>query len=180
MTATPQRLDLMFRIEWEGTWHVGSGSGAVQADRLIRRRGGRGGMPFVPGSQLKGVLRHQAERLAAALGREVVSPHATGRDQQEGLVRHFRPLNDSALLVDRLFGSRYQGECLFVDVALAPPRGASRLACPRFASARPGGDGPPDRDGQGGASVRDRGRRGEWRHTPRRGPGGLLPKNWST
>jgi hypothetical protein len=38
-----------------------------------------------------------------------------------GLVKHFRPLDHSDLLVDRLFGSRYQGECLFVDDALPPP-----------------------------------------------------------
>ena len=34
------------------------------------------------------------------------------------LVDHFRPLQESELLIDRLFGSRYQGECLFVSNAL--------------------------------------------------------------
>jgi len=121
VNATPQRLDLAFCIDWEGTWHVGSGYGTAQADRLIRRRGGRDGWPFVPGSQIKGVLRHQAERLAASFGREVISPHATDPTQQRGLVKHFGPLAGSGLLVDRLFGSRYQGECLFVDDALPPP-----------------------------------------------------------
>jgi CRISPR/Cas system CMR subunit Cmr4 (Cas7 group RAMP superfamily) len=121
VSASPHRLDLEFRIDWEGTWHVGSGYGTALADRLIRRRGGREGWPFVPGSQVKGVLRHQAERLAATLGRDVLSPHASDQEQQQELVRHFGPLARSSLIVDRLFGSRYQGECLFVDDALPPP-----------------------------------------------------------
>jgi len=75
------------------------------------------GRPFVPGSQIKGVLRHHCERLAATLGCEVVDPHATGEDQQLALVAHFQPLERSGLIIDRLFGSRYQGDCLFVDDA---------------------------------------------------------------
>jgi CRISPR/Cas system CSM-associated protein Csm3 (group 7 of RAMP superfamily) len=117
------RLDLDFSITWEGTWHVGSGYGAAQADRLIRRRDGRTGTPLVPGSQLKGVLRHRIERIAAALGRPVVGCHSLDPDQEAELVRHFRPLERSRLVVDRLFGTRYQGECLYVDDAL-PPEGS--------------------------------------------------------
>jgi CRISPR/Cas system CSM-associated protein Csm3 (group 7 of RAMP superfamily) len=115
------RLDLRFSIAWEATWHVGSGFSMASADRLIQRRGGRLGVPFVPGSQLKGVLRHQVERLAASLDRQVVAPHAIDRGQEAELVRHFRPLKRSRLVVDRLFGSRYQGECLYVDEALPAP-----------------------------------------------------------
>jgi hypothetical protein len=111
------RLDLKFSITWEAAWHVGSGFAMAMADRLIQRRGGRLGVPIVPGSQLKGALRHQVERLATALGCSVVAPHAIDPDQQTELVRHFRPLERSRLLVDRLFGTRYQGECLYVDEA---------------------------------------------------------------
>lgn len=121
MSGEPYRLDLRFRIEWEGNWHVGSGFGSAQADRLIRRQGGRNGLPFVPGSQIKGVLRHQAERLAASFGCRVAMPHATDPDQQVHLIEAFRPLHRSGWIVDRLFGSRYQGECLFVDDAVADP-----------------------------------------------------------
>ena len=111
----PQRLDLCYYIVWNGRWHVGSGYQTAVADRLLRRL--PNGFPFVPGSQIKGVLRHHCERLALALDLKAVDPHSSeGHNQQ--LVKHFTPLAKSELVVDRLFGSRYQGECLFVTNAL--------------------------------------------------------------
>ncbi|MBA2224969.1 MAG: RAMP superfamily CRISPR-associated protein [Gemmataceae bacterium] len=132
MNRQPQRLDVTFTITWESDWHVGSGRGTVQVDRLLRQRawGARGErVPFVPGSQIKGVLRHQCERLAALLGGEVVSPHVVGAETDPALLEAFRPLAQSRLLIDRLFGSRFQGECLFVEDALPAPgdrRGTTR------------------------------------------------------
>ena len=115
---TPQRLDIGYRITWKGRWHVGSGYQSATADRLQQRFGGA---PFVPGSQVKGALRHQCERLAVALGvEEPVDPHAGAEPGDHSLVKHFRPLAKSGLLIDRLFGSRYQGECVFVTNALPP------------------------------------------------------------
>lgn len=111
----PQRLDLCYRIVWKGRWHVGSGYRSAVADRLLRRL--HDGSPFVPGSQIKGVLRHQCERLALALDLEAVDPHASSEEHDRQLVKHFTPLAKSKLMVDRLFGSRYQGECLFVTNA---------------------------------------------------------------
>lgn len=112
----PQRLDLGYRIAWQGRWHVGSGYQSAVADRLLRRL--PDGSPFVPGSQIKGVLRHQCERLALALGLEAVDPHAGSEEHEQRLITHFTPLAKSGLAVDRLFGSRYQGECLFVTNAV--------------------------------------------------------------
>ncbi len=124
---TPQRLDIGYRITWKGRWHVGSGYQSAVADRLQQRSAADA--PFVPGSQVKGALRHQCERLATALGVETVDPHDVPRRRrnrrpaagaEEGdcnLVKHFRPLAKSGLLIDRLFGSRYQGECVFVTNA---------------------------------------------------------------
>lgn len=126
MTGSSFSLLLNFWIHWESGWHVGSGYGDVQTDRLIRRRGGRGGTPYVPGSQLKGVLRNQAERIATSLGRAVLPPHAIDAHQVD-LVRNFWPLKQSPMIVDRLFGSRFQGECLFVDDVVPGPS-ASRPA----------------------------------------------------
>lgn len=111
----PQRLDLTYCVQWQGNWHVGSGYSSAAANRLVRRCQG---MPFVPGSLVKGVLRHQCERLVLALGQQAVDPHATSDEQEKRLVKYFRPLRDSPLMVDRLFGTRYQGECLFVDNAV--------------------------------------------------------------
>ncbi len=113
----PQRLDLSYDIVWEGRWHVGSGYQAATADRLLRRLGGADGTPFVPGSQIKGVLRYQCERLALALDLDAVTPHAGIEEDEQMLVTHFEPLTQSTLVVDRLFGTRYQGECLFVTNA---------------------------------------------------------------
>ena len=127
---TPQRLDIGYRITWKGRWHVGSGYQSAAAGRLQRRSGG--GAPFVPGSQVKGALRHQCERLANALGVEtVVDPHAGAEAGDRTLVEHFRTLAKSGLLIDRLFGSRYQGECVFVTNALPPedrPQGPTQVA----------------------------------------------------
>lgn len=115
----PQRLDMRYRIEWRGRWHVGSGYQSAGTDRLQRRLQGPHGAPFVPGSQLKGVLRHQCERLALALELDALDPHAHNNEEHKHrLVKHFTPLAKSELVVDRLFGTRYQGECLFVTNAL--------------------------------------------------------------
>src|SRR5258708_504450 len=117
MSDMPQRLDLVFLIHWEGPWHVGSGFGSAAVDRRIQSRVRKEihgkdsrnvAVPFVPGSQLKGVLRHHCERLAATLRCLVVSPHTHGPRAEDELLDGFRPLASSPLLIDRLFGSRYQ------------------------------------------------------------------------
>ena len=117
----PQRLDLEYHIVWQGRWHVGSGYQSAATNRLLHRMGGVDGSPFVPGSQIKGVLRHQCERFACALGLEAVNPHDGIKEDNQKLVKHFKPLAESSLVVDRLFGSRYQGECLFVTNAEPVP-----------------------------------------------------------
>ena len=124
----PQRLDLCYEIVWQGRWHVGSGYQSGVADRLLRRMGGVNGKPFVPGAQLKGVLRHQCERLALALGFEAINPHTVTPEDEKDLVTHFTPLTNSKLIVDRLFGNRYQGECLFVTNAMPVPSDAENKA----------------------------------------------------
>ena len=123
----PQRLDLCYRIVWKGRWHVGSGYQSAVADRLLRRL--PNGSPFVPGSQIKGVLRHQCERLALTLDLEAVDPHASNEEHTQHLVKHFTPLAKSKLMVDRLFGSRYQGECLFVTNAM-PTSSEAKITTP--------------------------------------------------
>jgi len=126
MNHHPQRLDVALTITWEAGWHVGSGQGTARVDRLLRRRacGPRGERaPFLPGSQIKGVVRHQCERLAALLGGNVVSPHVVSREVDSGMLDEFRPLARSKLLIDRLFGSRFQGDCLFVEDAVPKEEG---------------------------------------------------------
>lgn len=117
----PQRLDITFHIRWESAWHVGSGLGTETVDRLIRRRAVPGqprGVPFVPGSQIKGVLRHQCQRLLATFDAPVESPHVLGPGPRRAVLDNFRPLAESKLFIDRLFGSRFEGDCLYVEDAL--------------------------------------------------------------
>ena len=121
---TAQRLNIAYQIHWETSWHVGSGYRTVAVDRLARQRKLASDScqdatlrPFVPGAQVKGVLRHQSEKLAASLGADVVDPHDRGQGQREPLITNFQPLADSELMIDRLYGSRYQGECLFCSDA---------------------------------------------------------------
>lgn len=126
MTLDPQRLDVEFVISWVSHWHVGSGLGSTIVDRQLRRRvcGGRKRQPFVPGAQIKGVLRHRCEELAAAMGAgDVVSPHVTSRFPPQALLKQFQPLHNCTSIVDRLFGTRYQGDCLFVEDAIPPKNG---------------------------------------------------------
>lgn len=118
----PQRLDLVYSVIWNGPWHIGSGFRSAATDRLIQRRGGRSGQPFIPGAQIKGVLRHACERLTLSLGLDVVPPHASSEEEEQELVAHFHPLAEKgSLIIDRLFGTRFQGDCLFVDSAVAQP-----------------------------------------------------------
>jgi CRISPR/Cas system CSM-associated protein Csm3 (group 7 of RAMP superfamily) len=72
------------------------------------------------------VLRHQCERFAALLGGNVVSPHVVGPELDRGMLDEFRPLARSDLLIDRLFGSRFQGDCLFVEDAVPAVVGRQR------------------------------------------------------
>jgi CRISPR/Cas system CSM-associated protein Csm3 (group 7 of RAMP superfamily) len=122
MTLQPQQLDVEFIIEWHTPWHVGSGLGSATVDRQLRRRScGRRTerSPFVPGSHIKGVLRHRCEELAAAFGdSNIVSPHLTEERPSRALLDQFRPLAECTSLVERLFGNRFQGECLFVEDAI--------------------------------------------------------------
>jgi len=129
MKAQWHHLEIRFSVRWKSPWHVGSGMGTVGVDRLLRSRvawvGERASgrrvlrrVPYVPGSQLKGVLRHQCERLYAAWASKVIPVHVLSATPPKELLDHFRPIAESPLLIDRLFGSRFQGECLFVEDAI--------------------------------------------------------------
>ena len=112
-------LKIRYSLLWQSDWHVGSGYGTAAIDRLSRR-GSLGGKetPLVPGSQVKGVVRQTCEELVATIGLEVVDIHGVDTDATTELVETFIPGNTSPLLIDRLFGSRYSGECLFFSNAM--------------------------------------------------------------
>ena len=113
-----QKLDIEIRIEWKSRWHVGNGQSTSLVDRLLRKRSFSEHhleQPYVPGSQIKGVVRHSCEKIVSTLAGNVVSPHVTTSHPDPRLLSEFKPLSNSTLIMDRLFGSRYQGECLYVE-----------------------------------------------------------------
>lgn len=121
-------LRIRYNLLWQSDWHVGSGYGSAAIDRLSRK-GSLGGKetPYVPGSQVKGVVRQACEQLTATLGLPVVETHGVDSNANADLVNSFTPGNLSPLLIDRLFGSRYSGECLFFSNALPEQHRAGAL-----------------------------------------------------
>jgi hypothetical protein len=107
-------LIVTYSISLSGRWHAGSGLGRGTADRAVLRD--IAGAPYVPGSHIKGLLRDRCERLATSLGFPVDDPHI----EDPTSAQRFGPLAGSNRVVDRLFGTRYQGDVLFVDDACVP------------------------------------------------------------
>ena len=102
-------LEVNFKITPLQFWHVGAGLGSAHIHRKILRDGI--GRPYIPGSHLKGILRQKCEDLAETLGLPIVDPNA-----KEDLKGFIDP-KTTIFLIDRLFGSRYEGEHLFVRPA---------------------------------------------------------------
>lgn len=103
-------LRVRYRLHLESSWHVGNGLEEGAVDRAVQRDGR--GLPFVPGSALKGLLRDEADRLAQALDLPLVSPHA--RDHGPALAVALERLPFPVL---RLFGTPVHGERAFVSDA---------------------------------------------------------------
>lgn len=109
-------LIVLYELELMGRWHVGSGFRRGLVDhtvktRKLRHHGVVATVPVIPGSAIKGSLRHRCEQIAQACGLDWQDPHVVAADA----VAAFVPLHRSGLIVDRLFGTRYQGNCLFVS-----------------------------------------------------------------
>lgn len=106
-----------------GRWHVGSGFRTAAVDRLVRRFPGRRGVPFIPGSQIRGVLRNRCEQILLALGGPYSDPHdattTVERAQAPWAFQVFYPLEElpAECVIDRLFGTRYDGERIFISNA---------------------------------------------------------------
>ncbi len=94
------RLKLKLSIRFLSKWHTGSGEGNLLTDRLLQRDAR--GMPYIPGSTLKGVIRENCEKLSRTLGfKEPCDPHSKSAD-------FFKPLSEVLSPVDRLFGNKFE------------------------------------------------------------------------
>ncbi len=105
------RLEIEIGIRFSNRWRSGSGEGNILVDRLIQLDGR--GLPFLPASTLKGVIRESCEKLSRTLGFPLPSnPHSVNLTD-DGV---FEPLNETQSPVDRLFGNKYEaGGLVFRD-----------------------------------------------------------------
>lgn len=99
------KIEIKLKIVFHGRWHIGSGLGSSVIDRLTIKDPKR--YPYIPGSTLKGVIRHSCEKLAETLGFPVADPH------NKTEINAFCSSEKTPYIVDRIFGSRFEGERLF-------------------------------------------------------------------
>ncbi|RRR68657.1 MAG: hypothetical protein EI684_17345 [Candidatus Viridilinea halotolerans] len=103
-----QRIDLHYRLHFESAFHFGTGMRSGLVHRTIARR--NDGLPYVPGSTFKGLLRDHATQIARLLDLPARLPHA---DDEED-VGEFAPAGD---VVAAIFGSRVRPGALSFDDA---------------------------------------------------------------
>jgi len=124
-------LSLRHRVVIEGVLscktalHVGSGEeGVAAADKGVMKSGD--GVPFVPGSSLKGVFRSTAERLAEFVGMTacLLEPHAqcVTADQKKGEAARKQIKDATGAAVDGLVAANACDICRFFGGPLAAGR----------------------------------------------------------
>lgn len=105
------RLEMEIDIRFSNRWRSGSGEGNILVDRLIQLDAR--GLPFLPASTLKGVIRESCEKLSRTLDFPLPSnPHSVDLTA-DGV---FEPLSETQSPVDRLFGNKFEaGGLIFRD-----------------------------------------------------------------
>ncbi len=104
-------LELSYRLQLMGRWHFGSGLERGTLDRAILRDGR--GVPYIPGSHLKGRLREAVEWICRILKLPVFEPHSLDDES----ARRFALPQASGNPVERLFGARDREGSLIVGHA---------------------------------------------------------------
>lgn len=113
------KLLIDYQLEFRGPWHIGTGQGRGLIDQAIRSQwthlgAGRGEYrPVIPGSTIKGLLRTNCERIAQVFDLAWIDPH----DDSASSLSAFVPHRSSPYIVNRLFGSRFAGDCLYISDA---------------------------------------------------------------
>jgi len=98
-----------YTLEFKSAFHFGTGLPNGLIDRAIARN--RDGYLYVPGSTLKGVLRHRCEQIAVLYGLEANEPHTKDSQRKEANTQN-------PDIITRIFGSRFLPSTLFFDDAL--------------------------------------------------------------
>jgi CRISPR/Cas system CMR subunit Cmr4 (Cas7 group RAMP superfamily) len=96
-------IEIKLVIKFFSRWHIGAGAGRGLIDRIVIRD--TLNRPFIPGSTLKGLTRQSCEDIALGLGLDVADPH-------DAAIEVFAD-ETHIYIIDRLFGSRFRGECLY-------------------------------------------------------------------
>jgi len=121
MVTTFQRIDIRYRLTFRSSFHCGTGQGTGLLDRTVQRDAD--GYLRVPGSTVKGVLRHTCEDISALLdaglrvrrGRTTPALRADSPHDERAAWHDFDP---QVTLLARLFGSRVRPGPLFFDDAV--------------------------------------------------------------
>lgn len=104
-------IHLTYTLTFESAFHIGTGMSRGLIDRGVARDAG--GVLYIPGSTIKGILREKCEQLAAfpLFGAQqtpvIASPH----------LEHLRVFAATPTLVEAIFGSRYREGTVFFDQA---------------------------------------------------------------
>jgi CRISPR/Cas system CSM-associated protein Csm3 (group 7 of RAMP superfamily) len=102
------KIHLELDIVFDSHWHTGSGEGSLLTDRLVCLNSKK--QPYIPATTLKGVIRHNCEKISAALKfPEASDPHQVDIQNTEAFV----PFSQMNSPVDRIFGTKFAGGSLF-------------------------------------------------------------------
>ncbi|RMH46167.1 MAG: hypothetical protein D6694_03785, partial [Gammaproteobacteria bacterium] len=102
------QIKITYTLEFLSAFHLGTGLPNGLIDRAIARN--KDGYLYVPGSTIKGVVRHRCEQLAKLYGLEANEPHTEESQRREANIR-------DPDIITRIFGSRFLPATLYFDDA---------------------------------------------------------------
>lgn len=102
------KIRIAYTLEFLSAFHFGTGMPNGLIDRAIARN--QKGYLYVPGSTIKGVVRHRCEQIAELYGLETNEPHTKESQRKEANTK-------DPDIITRIFGSRFLPSNLFFDDA---------------------------------------------------------------
>jgi len=102
------QIKITYTLEFLSAFHLGTGLPNGLIDRAIARN--KEGYLYVPGSTIKGVVRHRCEQIAHLYGLEANEPHTEESQRREANTQ-------DPDIITRIFGSRFLPAALYFDDA---------------------------------------------------------------